>query len=104
MLILPNVTQCDEGKPVCTKCIKSKRRCLGYREEADLLFRNETQATVVRAQWNFPPSASHLVEPLAPNATLYTLASGICKISNVGTYWRSRLRPLSKRPSRNFLA
>lgn len=78
MLTLPNVTQCDEGKPVCAKCIKSKRRCLGYRDDADLLFRNETQATVVRAQRNFPPSASHLVEPLAPNTTSGNLQDVNC--------------------------
>lgn len=80
------MTQCDEGKPVCTRCIKSKRRCLGYRDEADLLFRDETQTVVIRAQQNYPPSASHLVEPLAPNTTLYTLTSGNLRDFN---YWNA---------------
>jgi hypothetical protein len=42
--------KCDEAKPTCNQCIKSRRQCPGYKDEFDLVFRNETQATKRRAQ------------------------------------------------------
>ncbi|KAM0245591.1 hypothetical protein ACHAQJ_010517 [Trichoderma viride] len=42
--------KCDETKPTCKQCAKSRRQCPGYRDEFDLVFRNETQATEKRAQ------------------------------------------------------
>lgn len=42
--------QCDETKPTCNQCAKSRRQCPGYKDEFDLVFRNETQATERRAQ------------------------------------------------------
>lgn len=40
--------KCDEARPICGRCIKSKRVCLGYRSETDLLFRDQTEHTVTR--------------------------------------------------------
>ncbi|KAL8797390.1 MAG: hypothetical protein Q9195_000545 [Heterodermia aff. obscurata] len=37
--------KCDEGRPVCNQCIKSKRTCLGYLGPLDLVLRNQTQIT-----------------------------------------------------------
>ncbi|KEQ99441.1 hypothetical protein AUEXF2481DRAFT_176859 [Aureobasidium subglaciale EXF-2481] len=34
--------KCDEGRPTCTQCEKSSRICLGYKDEADYIFRNQT--------------------------------------------------------------
>ncbi|KAF3066335.1 hypothetical protein GL218_09141 [Daldinia childiae] len=42
--------KCDETKPTCTQCTKSRRQCPGYKDEFDLIFRNETQATERRAR------------------------------------------------------
>lgn len=42
--------QCDETKPKCNQCAKSRRECPGYKDEFDLVFRNETQATERRAR------------------------------------------------------
>lgn len=42
--------QCDETKPTCNQCAKSRRQCPGYKDEFDLVFRNETQATERRAR------------------------------------------------------
>ncbi|KAK7428685.1 hypothetical protein QQZ08_004779 [Neonectria magnoliae] len=42
--------KCDETKPTCNQCAKSRRQCPGYKDEFDLVFRNETQATERRAQ------------------------------------------------------
>ncbi|KAH8904583.1 hypothetical protein BR93DRAFT_970520 [Coniochaeta sp. PMI_546] len=42
--------KCDETKPTCNQCAKSHRQCPGYKDEFDLIFRNETKATERRAQ------------------------------------------------------
>ena len=42
--------KCDETKPTCSQCTKSRRQCPGYKDEFDLVFRNETKATERRAQ------------------------------------------------------
>jgi len=42
--------QCDETKPTCKQCAKSRRQCPGYKDEFDLIFRNETKATERRAR------------------------------------------------------
>lgn len=44
------VLQCDETRPVCNQCIKSRRHCSGYRSDFDILHRDETQATAARAK------------------------------------------------------
>lgn len=43
-------SKCDETKPTCNQCAKSRRQCPGYKDEFDLVFRNETQATERRAR------------------------------------------------------
>ncbi|RYP55463.1 hypothetical protein DL769_010159 [Monosporascus sp. CRB-8-3] len=42
--------KCDETKPTCLKCAKSRRVCPGYKDEFDLVFRNETQSTELKAR------------------------------------------------------
>lgn len=42
--------KCDETKPTCNQCAKARRTCPGYKDEFDLVFRNETKATERRAQ------------------------------------------------------
>src|SRR5205814_10068958 len=36
---------CDEGRPSCLRCIQRGEICTGYRDEASLIFRNETEKT-----------------------------------------------------------
>lgn len=38
--------KCDEAKPFCLKCQKSKRQCPGYRDPFDGKIRDETQSTI----------------------------------------------------------
>ena len=38
---IPNVQQCDRQTPSCSQCIRGQRICPGYRNELDLMFRNE---------------------------------------------------------------
>ncbi|KAI0397500.1 hypothetical protein F5Y17DRAFT_464574 [Xylariaceae sp. FL0594] len=42
--------KCDEAKPTCNQCAKSRRQCPGYKDEFDLVFRNETKSTERRAK------------------------------------------------------
>ncbi|RAL64723.1 hypothetical protein DID88_001754 [Monilinia fructigena] len=42
--------KCDENKPTCLQCQKSRRQCPGYKDDFDLVFRNETKATERRAR------------------------------------------------------
>lgn len=42
------VLQCDEGKPTCKRCEKSKRECLGYRPEFEIVHRDQTGSTLRR--------------------------------------------------------
>ncbi|KAA8628587.1 hypothetical protein SMACR_08912 [Sordaria macrospora] len=40
--------KCDEGKPTCMQCAKSKRECAGYRNEFEIIHRDQTKSTVRR--------------------------------------------------------
>lgn len=40
--------QCDEGKPTCQRCEKSRRQCGGYRPEFEIVHRDQTGSTVRR--------------------------------------------------------
>lgn len=42
--------RCDETKPHCLKCKKSKRQCPGYRDPFEINLRDETQATIRKAK------------------------------------------------------
>lgn len=52
--------QCDEGKPTCQQCQKSRRQCPGYKDDFDIVFRNETQATERRAKRAMGSKKGHL--------------------------------------------
>ncbi|KAK0741925.1 hypothetical protein B0T21DRAFT_360364 [Apiosordaria backusii] len=40
--------KCDEGKPTCKRCEKSRRECGGYRPEFEIVHRDQTKSTVHR--------------------------------------------------------
>ncbi|KAK3298053.1 uncharacterized protein B0H64DRAFT_136845 [Chaetomium fimeti] len=40
--------KCDEGKPTCKRCEKSRRECGGYRPEFEIVHRDQTGSTVRR--------------------------------------------------------
>ncbi|KAI1428954.1 hypothetical protein F5Y12DRAFT_782219 [Xylaria sp. FL1777] len=84
--------KCDETKPTCNQCSKSRRQCPGYMDDFDLMFRNETKATERRAQrankkalaqkaekqdpyLNDIPSAHHLVPTSAKVSGSLVVAS-----------------------------
>jgi hypothetical protein len=50
---LPTLAQCDEKRPECSYCIKTKRQCPGYINKFDLAWRDQTavaQKNVKRRQ------------------------------------------------------
>ena len=51
--------QCDRGRPSCQRCLTRDEVCVGYRDEADLMFQNETDKVIAR-------SRSRTVLPLTP--------------------------------------
>ncbi|KAF1963629.1 hypothetical protein CC80DRAFT_397724 [Byssothecium circinans] len=44
--------KCDEKRPICGNCIKSGRECPGYRDEFDLMFRDENKAMEKKTRKN----------------------------------------------------
>lgn len=38
--------KCDETKPACLRCLRSKRECPGYRDPFEFKIRDETQSTI----------------------------------------------------------
>ncbi|CEI70787.1 unnamed protein product [Fusarium venenatum] len=44
--------KCDEMHPTCSRCVKTNKKCVGYRDQSDLMFRDETTRTQTRfRQW-----------------------------------------------------
>ncbi|KAF1809069.1 hypothetical protein P152DRAFT_175194 [Eremomyces bilateralis CBS 781.70] len=52
--------KCDEIRPSCTQCTRTRRECPGYPNEFDLIFRNETSAVTRKAQRKKGGSPSQL--------------------------------------------
>lgn len=42
--------QCDRATPSCGQCIRAHRDCPGYRNEVDLMFRNESESVIGKAK------------------------------------------------------
>ncbi|PVI00093.1 hypothetical protein DM02DRAFT_642649 [Periconia macrospinosa] len=63
--------KCDETKPICNNCIKSGRRCPGYREEFDIMFRDENKAMAkkVRNSSRRRGQSSRSVTPSSPHGS-----------------------------------
>ncbi|TVY81600.1 hypothetical protein LSUE1_G003560 [Lachnellula suecica] len=54
-----NDTDCDEGKPGCMRCQKSKRVCPGYRDTFELNLRDQTSSTRKRMNRMLKPPSSY---------------------------------------------
>ncbi|KAG9239468.1 hypothetical protein BJ875DRAFT_448170 [Amylocarpus encephaloides] len=46
--------KCDQVKPACSQCLRAEKVCPGYRDQIELLFRDEN-ATVLRKAWGPKP-------------------------------------------------
>ncbi|KAK6530539.1 hypothetical protein TWF694_003881 [Orbilia ellipsospora] len=49
--------RCDEGRPVCQRCINRGEVCEGYRDEASIIFRYETDKVIEHARTSQGASA-----------------------------------------------
>ncbi|KAG9230264.1 hypothetical protein BJ875DRAFT_161677 [Amylocarpus encephaloides] len=77
--------KCDETKPTCNQCAKSRRVCPGYKDDFDLVFRNETRVTERRARKSLDgKKANHQI--MIPNQeTVFRSGSLIAPDSNTET-------------------
>ncbi|KAL9105083.1 MAG: hypothetical protein Q9163_000001 [Psora crenata] len=50
--------KCDEGRPACFQCTKTKRTCPGYVPSFDLVLRDQTKAILQKAQRKKPVTSS----------------------------------------------
>ena len=80
--------QCDESRPSCTQCVKSKRTCPGYAQALDLVLRDQTRITqdkiegkkAQRSKTDPPTESSHkspktFRAPRPPNCAAKVLPS-----------------------------
>lgn len=42
--------RCDEGRPSCRRCVNRNEVCEGYRDEASIIFRHETEKVIEHAR------------------------------------------------------
>ena len=63
-----NERQCDESKPFCARCIKSKRACLGYKKQGFSIFRDQTQTTINRHHHDPAPATA------VPSVSTHTMS------------------------------
>ncbi|CCF31906.1 C6 zinc finger protein [Colletotrichum higginsianum] len=77
----PPALPCDEKQPACSRCVRTKKTCPGYRDQSVLLFRDETARTQVKIRRGHlrsrPPGYT-----LAANAQQSPLLAGVSKWSH----------------------
>ncbi|KAH6982090.1 hypothetical protein BKA56DRAFT_672863 [Ilyonectria sp. MPI-CAGE-AT-0026] len=50
--------KCDGGRPSCQRCLTRDELCVGYRDEADLIFQHETDKVALKSQAESVSSSS----------------------------------------------
>lgn len=106
------MSQCDETRPACLKCIKSKRICPGYVEGLDLVLRDQTQSAKARAErYQKPRNKSRNQNPETASGsatpqplTIYTPFAE-CQETHAHTFFVSAyvLAPRDTRTDHGFL-
>jgi Zn(2)-Cys(6) binuclear cluster domain-containing protein len=67
--------QCDEKRPACSRCVRKKQPCVGYRDLSGLIIRDETKRTKAKfSQWQ--------PQPRGPIPT-----SEVTAVSGMGPAW-----------------
>ncbi|KAK2062369.1 hypothetical protein LY76DRAFT_297653 [Colletotrichum caudatum] len=70
--------KCDEGKPFCMRCKKSRRQCPGYRDPLEANIRDETEATIKKFKKSRGEEGSEEegkdITPICNKACLKTVA------------------------------
>jgi hypothetical protein len=73
--------QCDQATP-CGQCVKTGRKCPGYRNAVDLLFRDESARVIERSKGLPPKSVTTSIEN---GSEVATRSLAPIKLFNVGT-------------------
>ncbi|KAK0612797.1 hypothetical protein B0T17DRAFT_593081 [Bombardia bombarda] len=68
--------KCDEGKPTCKRCEKSKRECGGYRPEFEIVHRDQTRSTERRVRKAIGWEDESLLPSTPPHSELQLLTPG----------------------------
>ncbi|KAJ5655195.1 hypothetical protein N7507_007145 [Penicillium longicatenatum] len=69
MFVINTTAQCDKQVPHCGQCIRTRQSCPGYRDDWDLVFRDQTSHTIKRSKKTLEKSgASTKVIPVAAPA------------------------------------
>lgn len=92
------IGQCDEARPVCAQCAKSNRVCSGYRDEVDLLFRNENKVTEIRAQRSAAARSTESGGKSMKKPQLRPVSSSYCNAAANLHSWRARNASSSSSP------
>jgi hypothetical protein len=45
--------KCDQRRPECSRCLRTKQQCVGYRNQVDLMFRSESNRTKEKAEASY---------------------------------------------------
>ncbi|TVY71166.1 hypothetical protein LSUE1_G008388 [Lachnellula suecica] len=68
-------TRCDRLTPSCSQCTRAHRACPGYRDQLDLMFRNESEAVVGKAKAREKSKAKQKESVTPPSSTPVSLSS-----------------------------
>ncbi|KAI3573532.1 C6 zinc finger protein [Fusarium oxysporum f. sp. albedinis] len=77
--------KCDERHPDCSRCVKSGKKCAGYRNKSDLMFRDETARTEEKVQQRNAPWRDSISRLTTNPASLISLLERI-SISTFNNY------------------
>ena len=44
------IEKCDEGRPACGNCLKRKQECPGYRDDFDIMLKDQTASVPAKAK------------------------------------------------------
>ncbi|VUC36783.1 unnamed protein product [Clonostachys rosea] len=59
-------TKCDQRYPSCSRCLRMKKTCAGYRDQSKLMFRDETLRTQDRARRRHVGKGPNFLNHLTP--------------------------------------
>lgn len=93
--------QCDKQVPQCGQCIRAHETCLGYRDEWDLIFRDQTTHTIKRSSRT--PESNGVSTGVTPPSTPPTKALSP-SLEDIGVnYFLQEFVAGGRCPSRGYL-
>ncbi|PVH90225.1 hypothetical protein DM02DRAFT_683428, partial [Periconia macrospinosa] len=87
--------KCDEGKPICIHCSKSGHECK-YRDQADILFRNQTALAAQKAEESWRKRSRSLQQ--SNNESAVSLSQSSSPTRRLDSTHSSEIFPSSQTP------